>query len=967
LVATPLAHAQIADGSALPRQAYFLAFDPFYRGEYRDALRGFRSAANSGINTGAGRWIDSICYFTMIGECLYHSGDLASAAQQYDAALELMIARRGWVERIQFPAIGPLLTTARVPWGPSTRNAVPGDFQNPMLSMQGTDVNAALQRGGVVAPQQLYPVHVAEILRCVGLSLRRRREILGPVAAEMPLTNQIVRELSRRQLPANHWAQALFDVPLGIAKATAGDRDEALELLQRSLVAGGRFDHPLTALALLEIGELALEKNELDLAQRSFFEASFPAVYFGQGDTLEEALVGAAKVHALKNEAGIFPPLLTAAEWCRGTNLDRASSALWLAAAEQSAIAGDPRPATRLLGQAQQAMRRSDLRNADLGVKLLYQNAQLAFETGDTSAGFKVLQDAYRLHRNHSRRLYQLDLTNRLYTSKELSPRVASLLLGTLLREPTQLDWQQQRYETLLFEATPHLPVLERWLEISLDRSTGSNMDTLVLVSETIRRHKFFAQLPLGGRLLALRWVLEAPEVLLNAETRNQRQNLLNKYSDLAAPSQQLDQLKVQLSQLPVVPEDADAAKNYERVAKDLVQTSDQLEQSLVRLALRPDPATRMFPPLLSLDEIQARLRDGQGILAFCSSGRSVHALLITSDKRYKTWLLKAPDQMRSKLTSLMREIGNYEQKQILPAERLTSSTWKETAAALFEPLAEGLTAETLGALQELVIVPDNFLWELPFELLQVEVAGQRKSLIDVVPLRYAPTLGLAVADARPKNSSGPRVIVQGRLFARETSEILAAAAEQLKDQHGQAVVVQRRLPYATRYVAPVWQQLVVLDDIEGVENDALGWSPAQIDQGKPGGALAEWLQLPWGAPDVIVLPGYHMAAEDGMRGQTDGDDVLIASCGLMAAGSRTVVLSRWRTGGRTSMELVREFLPELPERSAAAAWQRSVLLARSGELDPSAEPRLKNVQPGEVPTADHPFFWAGFLVMGAW
>jgi CHAT domain-containing protein len=387
----------------------------------------------------------------------------------------------------------------------------------------------------------------------------------------------------------------------------------------------------------------------------------------------------------------------------------------------------------------------------------------------------------------------------------------------------------------------------------------------------------------------------------------------------------------------------------------------------LLRLALRPDPAARMFPPLRSLEEIQQRRSDGPAILAFVADGRNLHALLLTPDKRYKTWMLPSAAKMRADLTSLMREIGNYEQKQVLLAERLTSPAWKELAASLFAPLADELPASMLAGFKELVIVPDDFLWYVPFELLQVNDGSERKALIDLVPIRYAPTIGLAVGDARPKQSSGPRVIVQGRLFSRETSELLTTTADQLKQQDANSIILSRRLPYGTRYLSTVWQQLVVLDDIEGLEKDSLNWSPAQVDQGKPGGALADWLQLPWGAPDVIVLPGYHTPAEDGLRGQHNGDDLLLSSCGLMAAGTRTLVLSRWRTGGRTSMELVREFLQELPHQPAANAWQRSVLLVRSGELDPSAEPRLKNVKLDEVPSADHPFFWAGYLLMGAW
>jgi hypothetical protein len=63
-------------------------------------------------------------------------------------------------------------------------------------------------------------------------------------------------------------------------------------------------------------------------------------------------------------------------------------------------------------------------------------------------------------------------------------------------------------------------------------------------------------------------------------------------------------------------------------------------------------------------------------------------------------------------------------------------------------------------------------------------------------------------------------------------------------------------------------------------------------------------------------------------------------------------------------MELVREFLQELPRETPSSAWQRSVLLARSSELDPTVEPRLKGVSEGQLPSADHPFFWASQMLI---
>lgn len=85
----------------------------------------------------------------------------------------------------------------------------------------------------------------------------------------------------------------------------------------------------------------------------------------------------------------------------------------------------------------------------------------------------------------------------------------------------------------------------------------------------------------------------------------------------------------------------------------------------------------------------------------------------------------------------------------------------------------------------------------------------------------------------------------------------------------------------------------------------------------------------------------------------------------MMSDGARTILLTRWRTSGRTNFELVREFARELPNAPANEAWQRACLLARETPLDASREPRLKRSdETGELPTADHPFFWAGYMLV---
>jgi hypothetical protein len=75
-----------------------------------------------------------------------------------------------------------------------------------------------------------------------------------------------------------------------------------------------------------------------------------------------------------------------------------------------------------------------------------------------------------------------------------------------------------------------------------------------------------------------------------------------------------------------------------------------------------------------------------------------------------------------------------------------------------------------------------------------------------------------------------------------------------------------------------------------------------------------------------------------------------------MASGSRTVLISRWRTGGKSSYDLVREFVQELPYTTASDAWQRSVFLTMQGDLFLEREPRVKPTDLEVNIKCDHPF-----------
>ncbi len=641
---------------------------------------------------------------------------------------------------------------------------------------------------------------------------------------------------------------------MALAKATRGDQKGAIELLRQSLVVGGQVDHPLTGLALLELGRLLLAQQELEPAGHCFFNATFPAAYFGQPDVMEEAFALATQIHVRTGGQQMFPPLQPAAVWSQVAGYDRASASLLLTAAENAVLLNSSGDADGLLKQSRRAMGRSDLANGRLGARLQYIAAIAGFQAGRTPAAYNALVAAMNLQKRSSTRLFQIQLVDKLSQTQGISPRVADGLFAQVLREPTAEDWRTDPCETLLVQGTDLQVPLEHWLELACGRQ---DVAAVVFVSDMLRRHKFYRELPLGGRLLALRWVLAGHPAWQDETTRLQRQEMLGRFPQLAELSKSVEQAQQMWRQLPAPPENPDQLREHAQIAQQLQQASQQQERILAQIALRPEPATRLFPPLMTLDQLQPRLKPGQTVLAFVVTSREAHALLITSSKNYKMWPLTDLARLRKSLVDLIRGVGNYDKNQVLTAALLTDDKWKESAAALYKPLAQELTAEILQETKELIVVPDGFLWYLPFEILQVPTSRGPQALIELTSIRYAPTISLAPADPRPPAAPGVTAIVVGRLFGRDADPIVATAAQQFLEMRPKSFKLQSPLPAPSSVMAGQWDSLIVLDDLDDVSKGALKWAPAGLDRGQPGSTLLEWLELPWDGPRRWSCPAF--------------------------------------------------------------------------------------------------------------
>ena len=365
---------------------------------------------------------------------------------------------------------------------------------------------------------------------------------------------------------------------------------------------------------------------------------------------------------------------------------------------------------------------------------------------------------------------------------------------------------------------------------------------------------------------------------------------------------------------------------------------------------------------------MQAALSNGAVLLNIFSTSHQTYATLLAKN-RYSTWKVENPQQLERKIVAMLCAMGNYDGNREIAQNQLTDDSWKVPAREAIDTFLTGSKLNFGQAFDELIVVPDGVFWYLPFEAVQVGDAKNPISLLSKTRVRYAPTMSLAVTSQVGRIESPKIGVVLGRLYPREDAGANQEVIEKLTKAFPKTVPLSGALAAPSPVYGSLVDGLVVLDDLNNRESsrdaNPLDFSLVALDRQRQAGALVNWMALPWKRTDLFVLPGFHTAAESGLKDLSNaGQDLFLTSCALMATGVRTVLISRWRTAGGATRELVRNFVQEYPFATASEAWQRSVQLAMESPLDVAHEPRVKMISNAPMPKAGHPFFWAGYMVI---
>ena len=415
------------------------------------------------------------------------------------------------------------------------------------------------------------------------------------------------------------------------------------------------------------------------------------------------------------------------------------------------------------------------------------------------------------------------------------------------------------------------------------------------------------------------------------------------------------------------------------RLAYEELQT--RLATAHPELNLQPSQA-----PLFQLATAAALVPDTRtALLEFAYTTTQVYLFVITRAPQLKLDVFELP-LPRAQLDNRVEEL-----LQLLATRNLD---FRAAAVRLYSDLLKPAQAVLQGKTQ-LVIVPDDHLWELPFQALH---DGQQY-LVERAALSYAPSL--TVLDAlqklrRPRTNAAPTLLAFGnptvsgavgkaagpavgdatagqtqqlawraaalaplpqaetevnalaRLYGARHSRVYVGAAareDRFKAEAGRYDVVHIAAHGLLDDAKPLYSQVVLAtqDKTEaGLREAGLREAGLQED-----GLLEAWELLKLKLhPDLVVLS----ACETARGNVVAGEGVIGLSWALFVAGAPTVVVSQWKVDADATTELMIEFHRQLRQRTtntkAEALRQASLKLLRGAQR--------------------HPFYWAGFVAVGA-
>ncbi len=961
--------------SELPRAEYYVAREMLGAGATLPALEGFEAAFKRARQVGQTRWIDSIPPLVMAGECYYRQGNLPAALQQYDQALQLAIANPGWVDRLDIAVeqLPPQEFNRGVNWFSrptnSTLLSVPESVQlavDPLQAQQGP-------QGGVVAPVSLVTrLDIAEVLYTMGLALRRRSELLGPLAQHSAMADSIEGYFVSSPQHRVPWLQASWQILRGLSRLPKpGLEPQAINELRSGVLVLDRHHHYLSSLALEALAELEIQQGRFQSAAENLQVANLLAAQFEQHIAFEETARTLAAVSTALKRDDIVDGLAGMAKWSLNRSPVSACAAQ-LGLANYFAHHGSLAQAEKAVAQAAPLLRNRDVMLPKEDARLKHTQALIAFLGGKGPLGKRLLAESLSAMQGDARtgaivpEIYQAQLTLNMLASQTISDQVADDLLVDLMGEPGPVQWQIRPLDTLARITTSSMPAYERLLELAI--AGGASNEIIFSRMDRLQRQRFYESLPLGGRLTSLRFAV-------NQNHNGKAQPAADPVNVAAIKllldaqpgiAQALDGRKLAVEQLvasKVALDDRKISGDAKKQFASFVSASDRLEAELAAASLKRIPMNRHLPEEKTLATVQESMQAGELFVSFAMTTQSIYGIGIRNDAVH-VWQLPPKNEFAEKLKTLFTSSGVWKsQGRPLPSTvTLPMPAWREAAVALRDALFSDQVRQWLAKSNQLVVAPHAALWYVPFEILPVGDAGSNP-IIGEMPISYLPMLGVFEPIDPQVQQIDTAIGIVGRFFATdlESNEALAKPLiDHWPGKHALTLDQKNHAPSAAwlRLRSDVLWSAVVLP---GVGADTV-LSPLGASRQQP---LSKWLEMGGFVPSIVVAPGMQSSIES--RNLGDGSDLFLPACELHFSGVRSALLSRWAVGGESTADLLLRYFEELSAEPPPEAMRRATVAIWGKRYLVSGEPALMPAgnEAATLTNGFHPVLWSGYITIG--
>jgi CHAT domain len=945
-----------------PTDEYYSSLKMLREGKLPDAQHGMETALQKARHDRDEVGIDAVPVIMRIGEALYLQGLYEDSLAQIENALAISKRARSWTRLVRpnpFSVRGFGNESRGILWHSVNRKSQLGAFPEtwPVALGNGNllhEFSNEKPSSGEVVRLDVFEIYLTQAR---GLWIRNR--LLKTIAPDLPETRDAIDAFFELRADVPEVLQRSQSVCHGLALIGKADLAEAKKVLKVSLEVQGGWDHPLTSVGLIGLAEIALRENESSLARAYLLDAS---VYFARHEQYEWLVDVAemlATVGALEHRNDMLASLEQLASWAKPRSFLAHSGivgqAALLAVDLQNDVAAETlalqaiRPINRTLGPtiytrdlAKFVQSRLMLKRGSVEDGLLKLEEIVASLNGNEETGprFSFLIELRRILQS---------IGNGKVSSEKLYAHLNRLFDG-----PNEEAWRTDpmgSYAAIRLDLTPFTEV---WLE-SVERRNDSQ--ALIEAFNRLQVLKQRQRLPMSARDLDLRLLFHS-----SAKRWNQPMltDLLKLRKGLPSIDQAANALELQIEKAQATKSidsknwSVDEKANWNSIMKQC----DAQESRLMEASTQRRFIPQAFPKALSIDALK---KQSKSVLGFFRSSKKLYGYSLV-DGLAETWAIEQPELASNALNSLGKSLGiRGNTSQVL--EAVKQRAWVKEAKSLRAAIVPDPVWKRLESVEQLVIIPDDWLWYVPFEILPVQRSFSVNPLIASCAISYAVTPSL-IGEQKPIGKPRSLMIHQPSFFSHDR-EVDRLLAQELQAIMGEAQYLESPSKvHASRWSRIQFDQVAVAATIKTEFGQPFA---VMVYDSHGATSLKAWLRLPMRSPKTLVLIGNDMPGMSSRESHgIEASRILFC---LAASGNQTLLLNRWPSRGESSQILMKNFFEGSQELAPAQAWRRSVTtlwstaLAENNEflLTPERKDRdsvLENL------TGQHPIFWANTMVV---